>query len=354
MSKLYSPISIGAIALKHRVAQAPINRLLADEPGGIPGDRMAEYYGERASDGGLQIAEATSVSVTGRGFPGAPGIYSLAQLAGWRKTTRAVHTKGGRIFLQLFHAGRLSHLDLTGGAAPVAPSVVPLQQLVLTNDGWAQVSPHRALMTEEIPDIINEFRSASERARSAGFDGVEIHGGDGYLLDQFLRDGSNRRGDNYGGSIENRARLLHDVVEAVASVWGGDRVGVRLGPTANSRTVTDSDPAATFGYVSAQMNRFGLAYLHVPDSSTGEAASDKPCLSMPHLRELFRGPLLIAGEFEREGAEGKVDDDVADLVAFAHQFATNPDLPARLAMQLPLKPADAETAWGTEGLRASE
>ena len=349
MSKLYTPIALGPIALSHRVVQAPLTRLRSEQPGDVPGPLMATHYGQRASKGGLQIAEATTVSVTGRGYRGAPGIYSDAQVAGWRRVTSAVHAKGGRIFLQLWHVGRQSHVDMTGGVAPVAPSVVPFEQVVVTQDGWVPVSPHRALGIEEIPGIVEEFRQGAVRAKAAGFDGVEIHGANGYLLDQFLQDGSNKRTDAYGGPVENRARLLLDVVEAVTSVWGGDRVGVRLGPSGSWAGMSDSDPEATFGYVARQLNRFGLAYLHIiePRIVGAEAPVEgKPPVAAAQIRKSFTGTLIVAGGFEREGAEEIVERGEADLVAFGRHFSANPDLPERLRRNLPLNRYDRDTFWG--------
>jgi N-ethylmaleimide reductase len=329
--------------------QAPLTRLRSEQPGDIPGNLMAEHYGQRASKGGLQIAEATTVSVVGRGYLGAPGIYSDAQVAGWRKVTQAVHAKGGRIFLQIWHVGRQSHVEMTGGIAPVAPSVVPFEQVVFTSNGWVPVSPHRALELHEIPPIVEEFRQGAERAKAAGFDGVEIHGANGYLLDQFLQDGSNKRADAYGGVVENRARLLLEVVEAVTSVWGGDRVGVRLGPSGTWASMSDSNPEATFGYVAEQLNRFGLAYLHIIDPRIvgGEApVENKPPVAAAQIRKVFKGPIIAAGGFDREGAQRIVDQGDADLVAFGRHFSANPDLPERLRRDLPLTQYDRDTFWG--------
>ena len=349
MSKLYTPITIGSVALAHRVVQAPLTRLRSEQPGDVPGDLMVTHYGQRASKGGLQITEATTVSVTGRGYLGAPGIYSDAQVAGWHRVTEAVHAKGGRIFLQLWHVGRQSHVDMTGGVAPVAPSEVPFEQVVVTRDGWVSVSPHRALRLEEIPGIVEEFRQGAVRAKAAGFDGVEIHGANGYLLDQFLQDGSNKRADAYGGPVENRARLLLEVVEAVTSVWGGDRVAVRLGPSGSWAGMSDSDPEATFGYVARALNRFGLAYLHViePRIVGAEAPVEgKPPVAAAQIRKIFQGPIIVAGGFERDGAQEIVERGDADLVAFGRHFSANPDLPERLKHNLPLNPYDRDTFWG--------
>jgi len=319
LSKLYTPVAVGPIALSHRVVQAPLTRLRAEQPGDVPGDLMATHYGQRASQGGLQIAEATTVSVTGRGYLGAPGIYSAAQVA------------------------------MTGGVTPVAPSVVPFEQVVFTQDGWVPVSPHRALALEEIPGIVEEFRAGAERAKAAGFDGVEIHGANGYLLDQFLQDGSNKRTDRYGGSTQNRARLLLEVVEAVTGVWGGDRVGVRVGPSGSWAGMSDSDPEATFGYVARALNRFGLAYLHViePRIVGAEAPVEgKPPVADAQIRKIFMGPIIVAGGFERDGAEEIVERGDADLVAFGRHFSANPDLPERLKRKLPLNAYDRDSFWG--------
>jgi N-ethylmaleimide reductase len=348
-SKLFTPVQVGPFTLSHRVVMAPLTRLRSEQPGDIPGDLMAEMYGQRASGRGLIIAEATTVSILGRGYLGAPGIYSDAQVVGWKKVTDAVHANGGRIFLQLWHVGRQSHIDMTNGATPVAPSVVPFEQVVVTGNGWVPVSPHRALETEEIQGIVEEFRQGAERAKAAGFDGVEIHGANGYLLDQFLQDGSNKRTDAYGGSVENRARLLLEVTEAVVSVWGPGRVGVRIAPSGTWASMSDSNPDVTFGYVAEQLNRFDLAYLHVvePRIVGAEAPVDgKPPVAAVQLRKIFKGTILAAGGFEPEGAAEIVDKGDADLVAFGRHFAANPDLPKRIELGLPLNAYDRNTFWG--------
>jgi N-ethylmaleimide reductase len=349
VSKLYTPIMLGAVELAHRVVAAPLTRLRSEQPGDVPGKLMATHYGQRASKGGLQIAEATTVSVVGRGYLGAPGIYSDAQVEGWRKVTDAVHAKGGKIFLQLWHVGRQSHVEMTGGVAPVAPSAVPFEQVVFIKEGWVPVSPARALETDEIPGIVEQFRAGAERAKAAGFDGVEVHGANGYLLDQFLQDGSNKRTDRYGGPIENRARLLLDVVEALTSVWGGDRVGVRIGPSGSWAGMSDSDPAALFGYVADKLNAFGLAYLHViePRIVGAEAPVEGlEAVAAAQLRKIFKGAIIAAGGFERDGAQTIVEQGDADLVAFGRHFSANPDLVERLKRNLPLNPYDRDTFWG--------
>ena len=239
--KLFTPLEIGPVTLKHRVVMAPLTRNRSEQPGDIPGDMMLEYYAQRASDGGFIISEATAISITARGWYGAPGLYSDLQVEGWKKIVDAVHAKGGRMFSQLWHTGRSSHVASTGGPVPVSASVNPAywqdtSHLVLAPSGWTLPSPHRALDISEIPGIVEDYRRAAARAKAAGFDGVELHAGNGYLPDQFLQDGSNQRTDAYGGSIENRSRFLLEVVEAMVSVWGGNRVAVRLGTQRNAGT----------------------------------------------------------------------------------------------------------------------
>jgi len=251
--KLFSPVQVGSITLGHRVVMAPLTRSRSEQPGDIPGNLMLEYYTQRASEGGLIISEATSISITGRGWFGAPGMYSDEQVAGWKKITSTVHGKGGRMFSQLWHVGRSSHVSMTNGATPVAPSVVPeywqdSTPSVSTPSGWVKPSPHRALEISEILGIVEDYRKAAERAKAAEFDGVELHAANGYLPDEFLQDGSNKRTDAYGGSIENRSRFLLEVVEAMVSVWGGNRVAVRIGPGGTWNSMSDSDPATLLDY----------------------------------------------------------------------------------------------------------
>ena len=349
MSKLYSSVQIGAVHLEHRIVQAPLTRLRSEQPGDVPGPMVVKYYGQRAYKGALQIAEATTVSVQGRGYLGAPGIYNNDQVAGWREVTDIVHSKGGVIFLQLWHVGRQSHVSMTGGAAPLAPSAIPVEDRVFTEQGWIKPSPSRALEIFEIKEIVEQFRQGAIRAKQAGFDGVEIHAANGSLIDQFLQDGSNHRDDVYGGSIENRTRLLLEVTEAAASVWGGNRVGVRLGPSGTFGSMSDSDPDALFGYAAEQLNRFGLAYLHLiePRIVGSELRADGlPPVAAHQLRRIFKGPIIAAGGFERESAEEIVERGDADLVAFGRHFAANPDLVERLWRDFPLNPHDRSTFYG--------
>jgi N-ethylmaleimide reductase len=328
---------------------APLTRSRSVQPGDIPGGLMAEYYEQRASDGGFIISEATTISITGRGWYGAPGMYSHEQVSGWKKITDIVHAKDGRMFSQLWHTGRASHVDTTNGAQPVTPSVVaPFEGVVSTPNGWVPPSPPRALGIEEIPLIVEDYRRAAERAKAAGFDGVELHGANGYLPDQFLQDGTNKRTDAYGGSIENRSRFLLEVVEGIVSVWGGDRVGVRIGPGGKFNGMSDSNPVALFDYVGDQLNRFGLAYLHVIEprvKGNVVITEGQAPIAARQLRKIFEGKIIAAGGFEPDTAEAAVEDGDADLVAFGRHFLANPDLPKRLRLGLPLNEYDRKTFY---------
>ncbi len=352
-SKLFTPVQIGPLTLKHRVVMAPLTRSRSEQPGDIPGDLMAEYYTQRASDGGLIISEATTVSIPGRGWFGAPGLYTDAQVEGWRKITAAVHARGGLIFSQLWHTGRSSHTDMTDGAAPVSSSVNPPYWLdsspsISAVGGWKHPSPHRALELAEIPGIIEDYRRAAVRAKAAGFDGVELHAANGYLPDQFLQNGINHRTDAYGGPIENRARFLLEVVAAMVSVWGGDRVAVRIGPSGTWNGTSDTDPQALFAYVAEQLNQFGLAYLHIVEPRVKGnivIAEGQGPIAAEHLRTIFNGKIIAAGGFEPDTAETILEKGDADLVAFGRHFVSNPDLPKRIQLGLPLTPYDRATFY---------
>ncbi len=349
MSKLFTPTQIGPYKLSHRVVMAPLTRMRS-EPGDIPGDLMVQYYTQRSSEGGLIISEATPVSIRGSGYAGAPGIYSDAQIEGWERVTDAVHAKGGKILLQLWHVGRQSHVDLQpNGEAPVAPSAIPAEGYAYTRDGEVAFSMPRALELHEIPLVIEEFRAGAARALRAGFDGVEIHGANGYLPDQFLQDGSNKRTDEYGGAIENRARFLLEVTDAAISIWGADRVGVRLAPSGSYGSMSDSNPAATFGYATQQLDRRGIAYLHVIEPRIRGIeliAEGQQPIAAQHLRPKFSRVLIAAGGFTRESAEAIIEAGDADLVAFGRTFIANPDLPERFRRGLPLNPYDRSTFYG--------
>ncbi|WP_322015205.1 alkene reductase [Paraburkholderia sp. J12] len=349
MTTLFTPVKIGAYTLSHRVALAPLTRMRS-ETGDIPGDLMVEYYAQRASEGGLLIAEATPVSVRGNGYQGAPGIYADEQIAGWKRVVDAVHAKGARIFLQLFHAGRQSHRDLQpGGAAPLAPSAIPFEGMAHTKDGWQSATPPREMTLEDIATAIGEFRAGAVRAKAAGFDGVEIHGANGYLVDQFLQDGSNHRTDAYGGPVENRVRFLVDVTSAAVSVFGADRVGVRLAPSGTFGGMSDSDPARTFAHAARELNAFGLAWLHVIEprvAGSQEVTEGAHAVAARDLRAYFHGPIVAAGGFSPESAAAIVEAGEADLVAFGRHFIANPDLPQRIRQGLPLNAYDRSTFYG--------
>ena len=351
--KLFSPVRIGAIELKHRVVMAPLTRSRSVQPGNIPGDLMLEYYSQRASEGGFIISEATSISITGRGWYGAPGMYSDQQVAGWRKITDAVHAKGGHMFSQLWHTGRSSHVSNTEGATPVTASINPhywesTDHQVSAPQGWVNPSPHRALEIEEIAEIVEDYRRAAKRAKAAGFEGVELHGANGYLPDQFLQNGSNHRTDAYGGSIENRSRFLLEIVEALVSVWGVNRVAVRIGPSGSWNDMCDSNAEALFSYLAEQLNKFELAYLHIIEPrvkgnivlTEGQAP-----VAAQQLRKIFKGKIIAAGGFEPDSAEAIVKNGDADLVAFGRHFVANPDLPERIRLGLPLNNYDRTTFY---------
>jgi N-ethylmaleimide reductase len=354
MSKLFSPIRIGAIDISHRVVLAPMTRMRADLPGNVPSDLMTKYYRQRASQGGLMITEATFISPAGNGGHASPGIYTDAQVAGWRKVVDAVHAKGAKMVLQLWHVGRQSHINLQpNGQAPIAPSAINAEVRALLANGPAIGSMPRAIELSEIPGLVDEYRKGAERAKEAGFDGVEVHGANGYLIDQFLQDNSNLRADAYGGSVENRVRFLLEVVEAVRSVWGGDRVGVRIGPSNKFGGMGDSTPNVTFPYVARALARLGLAYLHIiePRVTGNVSDDDKPPSAAGLLRPLFGGPVIAAGGFDAAGADAILTKGDADLVAFGRHFLANPDLPERLRRNLSLNPYDRNTFYygGTKG-----
>jgi N-ethylmaleimide reductase len=349
--KLHSPVQIGPYTLSHRVAFAPCTRLRSSE-GDLPNDLMADYYAQRASLGGLLIAEAAPVSRQGYGWIGSPGIYADGQIAGWKKITDAVHAKGGRIFLQLWHVGRQSHPSVQpNGEAPVAPSAIRAEGQALSLDGPVAFATPRALELHEIPLIIAEFGQASARALAAGFDGVEIHAANGFLPDQFLRDGSNKRDDEYGGPVENRTRFLLETVEAASAVLGSDRVGVRISPSGKYGSMSDSNPDRTFAHLAEQLNRYDLAYLHIiePRIDGWELVHEgEGPIAAKRLRSIYDGTIIAADGFDRRSAEAIIADGTADLVAFGRHFISNPDLPERLRRNLPLTPYDRATFYGRD------
>jgi len=349
MAKLFNPVQVGAYTLSHRVTLAPMTRLRTTQPGDVPSAMMADFYAQRASDGGLEIVEAASVSVQARSYLGAASIYHDDQMEGWQAITKAVHAKGGRVFLQLIHGGRQSHVEMTGGVDPVAPSVVPFDGVAVTKDGFVPASPHRALGIDEIPGIVEDFRAAAQRAKDAGFDGVELHAANGYLVDQFIQDGTNQRSDSYGGPIQNRVRFLRETLEALISVWGAERVGVRISPSGEWGGISDSDPEATFSYVASVLDSYKVAYLHVIEprvKGDDTLHHDHAPVATKYLRKHFSGPIIAAGGFDRESAIAIVESGDADLVAFGRHFSSNPDLPYRLKHDLPLTPYVRAAFWG--------
>ncbi len=352
MTTLFDPLQIGDLTLSNRVIMAPLTRMRSKQPGNIPTELNATYYAQRAS-AGLIISEATQVSQQGQGYPGTPGIYSTEQVAGWKLVTDAVHQQGGKIFLQLWHVGRISHSShQPDGQPPVAPSAIKATGGTFSAT-WQQVAfeTPRALETNEIPRIVADFAQAARNAKAAGFDGVEVHGANGYLLDQFLQDGSNQRTDAYGGSIENRARLLLEVVDAAIKVWGAGRVGVRLSPYGTFNDMKDSDPVALFTYVLGQLDARKVGYVHlIEPRSSSAGSSDTNLPNTPDTAEVFReefsGVLISAGGYGREDAMEVVAEGIADAVAFGRLFIANPDLPLRLQQGADLNKYDRSTFYG--------
>lgn len=353
MNPLFTPVQIGLHSMKHRVVMAPLTRMRTDA-GNVPGDLMVEYYAQRATHGGLLISDATAVSAVGIAYAGAPGIYTDAQGRGWRRVTDAVHAKGGRIFLQLWHAGRQAHPANTGGEIPVAPSAIRAFEHSAIYDEHGQIIEveqvlPRALAIDEIPGVVEAFRRGAQLAKQAGFDGVELHAANGYLPDQFLQDGSNHRTDAYGGPIENRARFLFEVVDALNAVWHTNEIAVRLSPGSSYGSMSDSDPHATFGYVARRLNDYGLAYLHVVEPrvrGNEDVQAATSAISARDLRRDFDGTIVAAGGFTADTARRIIEDGNADLVAFGRLFISNPDLPERLRVGAPLSHYDRATFYG--------
>jgi 2,4-dienoyl-CoA reductase-like NADH-dependent reductase (Old Yellow Enzyme family) len=337
MPTLLDPLAVGDWVLPNRVVLAPLTRTRASA-GRVPNALMAEYYRQRAG-AGLMISEATSVTPMGVGYPDTPGIWSPEQVEGWKLVTRAVHEAGGRILLQLWHVGRVSDPSYLGGELPVAPSAIaPEGHPSLLRPVRPYVVP-RALRREEIPGVVAAYRLGAENAQRAGFDGVEIHGANGYLLDQFLQDSANRRTDDYGGPIENRARLMLEVTDAVISVWGPQRVGMHLAPRGDLVSMGDSNPAATFGYVAEQLGKRGIAFIAARESVG-------PGRLGPELKRKFGGVYIANEGFSFESANYAITVGEADAVAFGKLFIANPDLPRRFALGAPLNRPDSSTFYG--------
>jgi len=353
---LFQPVQVGRYHLRNRIVMAPLTRSRARHPGNVPTALNACYYAQRAS-AALIISEATQVSMQGQGYAWTPGIHSPEQVAGWRLVTEAVHKAGGLIFLQLWHVGRISHPSLQPDAMlPVAPSAIKSegQAFIENENGQGELAPFvtpRALQIEEMPYLVRQYVHGARNALDAGFDGVEVHAANGYLLDQFLQSGTNRRTDGYGGSVENRLRLLLEVVEAVSEVWQPDRVGVRLSPLGTLNDIHDDDPETTFGTAAARLSDRSLAYLHIvnPAIATLEnhAKPEPAPLQMVELmRAKYRGKLIVAGGFDLDAAEDWLRKDRADLIAFGRKFLANPDLPERFRLRAPLNADDRATYYG--------
>jgi N-ethylmaleimide reductase len=342
---LFAPYQLGPLQLKNRMVMAPLTRSRA-EHGNIPSAMAPEYYSQRAG-AGLIVTEATQAGPGGQGYIATPGIHSDEQVAGWSRVTDAVHRKGGLIFMQLWHVGRISHPDFLGGQLPVGPSAIaPRGVQTYTAGGLKDIPAPRALEVHEIAAIVEEFRRAAQNARAAGFDGVEVHGANGYLLDQFLEDSTNSRTDQYGGSIENRARLLFEVIDAVAGAWGRERVGVRLSPGGSFNDMCDCHPEQTFGYVAKRLAGLDLAYLHLIEPAQAQGEHPNRDLSAHFFRPLYPGTLIVAGGYDLERANAVLRSGEADLVAFGQLFLANPDLPERFRQRAPLNVPDRATFYG--------
>jgi len=347
---LLTPVSLGRYTLPNRLVMAPLTRNRAGE-GNVPQPMHATYYGQRAG-AGLIISEATQISPQGVGYPATPGIHSPEQVNGWKPVTATVHEKGGHMFLQLWHVGRISHPSLQPeGALPVAPSAIQPQGEAATYTGMQPFVKPRALELSELPDLVATYRKAAENALEAGFDGVEVHSANGYLLDQFLQDGTNHRTDAYGGSIENRARLLFEVLDAVVEVWGSDRVGIRLSPSGTFNDISDSDPKTLFTYVVNRLNDYNLAYLHLIEPRTGEDAANPAhekalSLNAAYFRTVYNGTIVAAGGFTQESGNEAIAQGHADLVAYGRLYISNPDLAKRFRHHAPLNPYDRSTFYG--------
>jgi N-ethylmaleimide reductase len=338
-----SPLQIGNLVLPNRVIMAPLTRMRA--PDGIANDLMATYYAQRAS-AGLIISEATPISPQGIGYPAIPCIYTDEQTESWKKVTTAVHGKNGRMFLQLWHVGRISHPDYHHGELPIAPSAIAAKGDAITPSGMKPFVTPRALASNEIPTIVADYRRAAERALAAGFDGVEIHAANGYLLDQFLRNGSNHRTDEYGGSVENRSRFLLQVIDAIVSVCGTKRVGVRLAPSGTFNDMTDSDPDRLFTYLLKQLNSYDLAYIHIVDALESDIRHGAKVVELAKLRAAYDGVLIVCGGYDYVRANDVIQQQLADAVAFGQLYIANPDLVERFAKNAPLNTPDPSTFYG--------
>jgi N-ethylmaleimide reductase len=353
---LFQPYRLGPFDLRHRIVMAPLTRSRARQPGNVPGSLAACYYAQRAA-AALIVSEATQISMQGQGYAWTPGIHSREQVEAWRRVTQAVHQAGGLIFNQLWHVGRISHPALQpDNMLPVAPSAItPDGKAFIENErGEGELVPFvrpRALDIEEMPYIVAQYERAARNARAAEFDGVEVHAANGYLLDQFIESGTNRRTDSYGGPVENRSRLLFEVAEAVMRIWGPDRVGVRLSPMGRMNDIDDDQPEATFGHVAERLSDYGFAYLHIVNPAieqmqSGDEPDPRALRMVETIRKKFDGTLIVAGGFQPDTAAQWLREGKADLIAFGRKFIANPDLPERLRTGAPLNADDPTTYYG--------
>ncbi len=347
---LFQPLKLGAIEAKNRIFMAPLTRGRSTQPGSVPNEMMSTYYRQRAG-AGLIISEATGISVEGLGWPAAPGAWSDEQAEGWKLTTEAVHEAGGKIVLQLWHMGRLVHPDFLGGEAPVSASATLAPEHAHTPTGRKPYEQARALEKDEIPRVVEDYRRAAENAKKAGFDGVQLHGANGYLIDQFLRDSTNLREDEYGGSPENRTRFMREVLEGLVDVWGADRVGIRLSPNGETQGCDDSDPAATFGAATRVIEELGLGFLELrepgPDGTFG--ATEVPKQS-PMIREIYSGPLILNSDYDATKAVAEIDAGHCDAVSYGRPYISNPDLAERIRAGAEWAPnKDVPKSWYLPG-----
>ncbi len=344
-SNLFTPVNLGSLKLPHRIVMAPLTRCRADAHN-APHALNAKYYAQRAS-AALIVSEASQVTPFGLGYPGTPGIYSEEQVAGWRLVTDAVHAKGGRIFLQLWHVGRISHPDLQpGNVLPVAPSAIAPKGNAGTFTGPKPFVTPRELRADEIPGVIADFKRGAENAKRAGFDGVEVHGANGYLLDQFLRDGTNKRTDAWGGTLEKRARFPLEVLKTAISVWGPERVGIRFSPTGTFNDMSDSDPAKTFGYMLEEVSKLKIAYVHLVDMGDADARHGGKAIPLSYFRSKYQGTLIANGGYDLDRANAAIGEGLADLIAFGKPYISNPDLTERLKSGAALNEPDQSTFYG--------
>lgn len=347
---LFHPITLGKLTLKNRIVMPPMTRSRATQPGNLANDIMAEYYAQRAS-AGLIVTEGTQISVLGQGYAWTPGIYSPEQIAGWKKVTKAVHDKGGVIFAQLWHVGRVTHPDNTNGEQPISSSAIKAKDVKVFVDnghqepGFVDVVEPREMSKEDIKSVIEEYRQAARNAIEAGFDGIELHGANGYLVNQFIDSEANNRTDEYGGSIENRLHFLSEVIAALVATVGAERVGVRLAPFTSLNGTVDATPVETYTAAAALLNKYKVVYLHIAEVDWDDAP-DTPMAFKEAIRNVYQGTIIYAGRYNAKKAELALSQGLADMVAFGRPFVANPDLPYRIQNDFPLAEHDATTLFG--------